>query len=158
MTIKLFAAVFAATLLMQPVMPTYIPDETDVTALAQMAYGEARGLAEYEIAAVMWVALNRLDHGGFGVTVTEVVAAPGQFAGYSTAHPVDEHIAALARDVLARHHAEQQGEEIPREIGPSYLYFSGDGVHNYFREIYDGAGVLPEECETEEKGRDNYDN
>ena len=145
MTIKLFAAVFAATLLMQPVMPTYIPDETDVTALAQMAYGEARGLAEYEIAAVMWVALNRLDHGGYGETVTEVVAAPGQFAGYSAENPVDEELAAIARDVLTRHDAQQRGEDVPREIGREYLWFSGRDGHNWFRAAYDGTAVLPQE-------------
>lgn len=79
---KLFTTVFAAFLLMQPVIPTYVPEESDVTALAQMAYGEARGLADYEIAAVMWVALNRLD-AGYADTVQDVVSAPGQFAGYS---------------------------------------------------------------------------
>ena len=87
---KIFTALFAAALVLSPVPDTYIPADDDVTALAQMAYGEARGLADYEIAACMWVALNRLDHGGYGETVTEVVAAPGQFAGYSAENPVDE--------------------------------------------------------------------
>ncbi len=147
MTTKLFAVVFAATLVMQPVpAPDYTPSEADVTALSRMAYGEARGLADYEIAAVMWVALNRLDHGGYGDTILDVVSAPGQFAGYSESNPVDDHIATIARDVLTRHDRGQRGEDIPREIGPSYLYFSGDGAHNYFRETYDGAAVLPEEA------------
>ena len=141
---KLFTVLFTATVLLSPI-PTYVPDETDVTALAQMAYGEARGLADYEIAAVMWVALNRLDHGGYGETVTEVVAAPGQFAGYSAENPVDEELAAIARDVLTRHDAQQRGEDVPREIGPEYLWFSGRDGHNWFRAAYDGEGVLPEE-------------
>ena len=145
MPTKLFTALFAVSLLMQPVMPTYIPDETDVTALARMAWGEARELADYEIAACMWCVMNRLDHGGYGDTVQDVVSAPGQFAGYSESNPVDEHIAEIARDVLTRHHAEQQGETVPREIGRAYLWFSGDRIHNYFRDTYDGAGVLPEE-------------
>ena len=142
---KIFSALFAATLVLSPVQTSYIPDETDVTALAQMAYGEARGLAQYEIAACMWVALNRLDCGGYGETVLDVVSAPGQFAGYSERNPVVEHIAEIARDVLTRHHAEQQGEDVPREIGRDYLYFSGDSLHNYFRAEYDGAAVLPQE-------------
>jgi hypothetical protein len=142
--IKLFTALFAASLLMQPVMPTYIPPEADVTALARMAWGEARGLADYEIAACMWCVMNRID-AGYGDTVQDVVSAPGQFAGYSENNPVDDHIAEIARDVLTRHHAEQDGEPVPREIGSEYVYFSGNGVHNYFRAEYDGAGVLPEE-------------
>ena len=144
MTTKVFTALFAASLLMQPVMPTYVPDEADVTALAQMAYGEARGLADYEIAATCWCVLNRID-AGYGDTVLGVISAPGQFAGYSAENPVDEHIAAVARDVLTRHHAERQGEDVPREIGRAYLWFSGDGEHNWFRASYDGAGVLPGE-------------
>lgn len=141
---KLFTVLFTATVLLSPI-PTYVPDETDVTALAQMAYGEARGLADYEIAACMWVALNRLDHGGYGDTVTEVVAAPGQFAGYSAENPVDEELAAIARDVLTRHDAQQRGEDVPREIGREYLWFSGRDGHNWFRAAYDGAAVLPQE-------------
>lgn len=142
--IKIFALLFSSMIILTPVQ-TYIPQEEDIAALAQMAYGEARGLADYEIAACMWVALNRLDHGGYGETVTEVVAAPGQFAGYSAGNPVDEELAAIARDVLTRHDAQQRGEDVPREIGPEYLWFSGRDGHNWFRAAYDGEGVLPEE-------------
>lgn len=140
---KLFTVLFTATVLLSPI-PTYVPDETDVTALAQMAYGEARGLADYEIAACMWVALNRVD-AGWGETVEAVVSAPGQFAGYSAENPVTDGLAAIARDVLTRHDAQQQGEDVPREIGPEYLWFSGDGEHNWFRAAYDGPAVLPQE-------------
>ena len=143
MTSKIFTVLFAAALLVTPV-PPYAPSDDDVTALARMAWGEARGLAEYEIAACMWMALNRLD-AGYADTVLAVVSAPGQFAGYSEAHPVDEEIAEIARDVLTRHWREGQGEDVPREIGPEYLWFSGDGEHNYFRAAYDGAAVLPKE-------------
>lgn len=144
MTTKLFTALFAAALVLSPVPDTYIPADDDVTVLAQMAYGEARGLADYEIAACMWVALNRLD-AGYADTVTEVVAAPGQFAGYSAENPVDEELAAIARDVLTRHDAQQRGEDVPREIGREYLWFSGRDGHNWFRDAYDGAAVLPQE-------------
>lgn len=145
MTTKLFTALFAAALVLSPVPDTYIPADDDVTVLAQMAYGEARGLADYEIAACMWVALNRLDHGGYGDTVEAVVSAPGQFAGYSAQNPVDEELAAIARDVLTRHDAQQRGEDVPREIGREYLWFSGRDGHNWFRAAYDGAAVLPQE-------------
>ena len=144
MTTKLFTALFAAALVFSPVPDTYIPADDDVTALAQMAYGEARGLADYEIAACMWVALNRLD-AGYADTVIDVVSAPGQFAGYSAQNPVDEELAAIARDVLTRHAAQQRGEDVPREIGREYLWFSGRDGHNWFRAAYDGTAVLPQE-------------
>lgn len=144
MTTKLFTALFAAALVLSPVPDTYIPADDDVTVLAQMAYGEARGLADYEIAACMWVALNRLD-AGYADTVIDVVSAPGQFTGYSVENPVTDEIAAIARDVLSRHEREQQGEQVPREIGPEYLWFSGRAGHNWFRAAYDGEGILPEE-------------
>lgn len=144
MTTKLFTALFAAALVLSPVPDTYIPADDDVTVLAQMAYGEARGLADYEIAACMWVALNRLD-AGYADTVIDVVSAPGQFAGYSAQNPVDEELAAIARDVLTRHDAQQRGEDVPREIGREYLWFSGRDGHNWFRDAYDGAAVLPQE-------------
>lgn len=142
--IKIFALLFSSMIILTPVQ-TYIPQEEDIAALAKMAYGEARGLADYEIAACMWVVLNRLDHGGYGDTVQDVVSAPGQFTGYSAENPVDEELAAIARDVLSRHEREQQGEQVPREIGPEYLWFSGRDGHNWFRAAYDGEGILPEE-------------
>ena len=141
---KIFTALFAAALVLSPVPDTYIPADDDVTVLAQMAYGEARGLADYEIAACMWVALNRVD-AGYADTVIDVVSAPGQFAGYSAQNPVDEELAAIARDVLTRHDAQQRGEDVPREIGREYLWFSGRDGHNWFRAAYDGTAVLPQE-------------
>ena len=119
---KIFTALFAAALVFSPVPDTYIPADDDVTALAQMAYGEARGLADYEIAACMWVALNRLDHGGYGDTVEAVVSAPGQFAGYSAENPVDEELAAIARDVLTRHDAQQRGGVLFRICGVCHVH------------------------------------
>lgn len=155
---KLFAALFAATLILTPAQAGYIPPEEDVTALAQMAYGEARGLARHEIAACMWVALNRLDHGGYGDTVEAVVSAPEQFAGYSAQNPVDEHIAEIARDVLTRHWRESQGEEdLGRILPKDYYFFSGRNGKNWFRKEYSSNSYwdwsLPNIYALEEGGR-----
>ena len=138
--IKIFALLFSSMIILTPVQ-TYIPQEEDIAALAQMAYGEARGLADYEIAACMWVALNRLDYGGYGNTVEAVVSAPGQFAGYSPEHPLWPELVEVARRVLTLHHREQLGLSVQRVLGREYLWFSGDGVQNYFRCEYKGAGV-----------------
>ena len=115
----------------------YEPEGADIEALARTMYGEARGCGETEQAAVAWCILNRLDSGAWGSTVLEVVSAPGQFAGYSPTHPVTEELYSLARDVLIRHWREQLGfTDTGRVLPEEYLYFTGDGVQNYFRVSY----------------------
>ena len=45
----------------------------------------------------------------------------------------------LTREEL--HHREQLGIDVDRVLPSAYLWFSGDGVRNYFRCEYDGEGV-----------------
>ncbi len=107
----------------------------DAELLAKTIYGEARGVAPVEQAAVAWCILNRADV--YGVSVEAVVTAPYQFLGYSEYHPVDPEIYAIAVDVLTRHAKEQMGEtDVGRVLPSNYLWFSGDMVHNYFRDGY----------------------
>lgn len=101
--------------------------------IARTLYGEARGCSAYEQEQVAWCILNRVDDSRFPGTVQEVVMQPGQFYGYSPEHPVWDSLYALAWDVLDRWQAEKTGEESGRNLGPEYLFFSGDGTHNYFR-------------------------
>ena len=112
-------------------LPMYTPSEEDVEALSRMAWGEARGCGDRGIEAVMWVALHRLD-AGYADTVLGVVSAKGQFYGYSPNHPVTDEIRAIAERVLTAHH---YGDE--PLIPPEYLWFSGNGIYNTFR---DNAG------------------
>ena len=122
--------------------------DADAVALAQMAWGECRGVpelitaegkkisSECQQAATMWVALNRFD-AGYENSIAEVVAAPHQFAGYSAAHPIDEGLLSLARDVLERWNDEKNGgTEIGRVIPAEYLWFVGDGKYNHFSNRY----------------------
>lgn len=115
--------------------PEFVPDEDDVNALAQMAYGEARGVkSTTEKAASMWCVLNRVDDSQFPDTVIGVVSQAGQFAGYSKNNPVTDELRELAVDVLIRYHNEQEGnDDVGRVLPAEYLYFSGDGKHNHFR-------------------------
>lgn len=108
----------------------------EVTVLAKMVWGEARGVPSItEQAACVWCALNRVDH-GYG-SIVLVVTAPYQFVGYQESNPVDENLVALCEDVLARWYAEKAGEENVGRVLPSdYLWFSGDGSRNYFRNAY----------------------
>ena len=122
--------------------------DADAKALAQMAWGECRGVGDLvtadgrtitgtcQKAATMWVALNRYD-AGFEESIVDVVAAPAQFAGYDPEHPLDEELLALAYDVLERWCAEQRGgTDVGRIIPADYFWFVGDGKHNHFSNRY----------------------
>lgn len=139
--VKLFAILLAATTILQP-LPSWQPAAEDVEAIARTLYGECRGaetVAEQE--AVAWVILNRLD-AGYADTVLGVVSAPGQFAGYSPEHPLWPELVEVARRVLTLHHREQLGESVARVLGPEYLWFSGDGMRNWFRDSYGGGNLM----------------
>ena len=139
--VKLFAILLAATTILQP-LPSWEPASEDVEAIARTLYGECRGaktVAEQE--AVAWVILNRLD-AGYADTVLGVVSAPGQFAGYSPEHPLWPELVEVARRVLTLHHREQLGESVARVLGPEYLWFSGDGMRNWFRDSYGGGNLM----------------
>lgn len=139
--VKLFAVLLAATTILHPVS-SWQPATEDVEAIARTLYGECRGaetVAEQE--AVAWVILNRVD-AGYADTVLGVVSAPGQFAGYSPEHPLWPELVEVAERVLTLHHREQMGESVARVLPRDYLWFSGDGIRNYFRCEYDGERVM----------------
>ena len=109
--------------------------DADAIALAQMAWGEARGCSTMEQAATMWCVLNRVDE--WGGSVISQTSASGQFCGYSTFNPVTDELYALAVDVLQRWECERSGETaVGRVLPPGYLWFTGDGQVNYFRNTY----------------------
>lgn len=110
--------------------PLYTDEE--VKMLAKTIWGEARGLDEYEQSLVVWCVLNRFDHGGFGSSLKEIITKPYQFQGYKESFPVDEGILRLCEDVLFRWETGMEGRTLPEE----YLYFYGDGWHNYYTTGY----------------------
>lgn len=112
----------------------YTLNAAEIEALARMLYGEARGItSDMEKAACVWCVLNRVDDPAFPDTVLEVLEAPRQFSGYSADYPVLPELEALAADVLTRYHAEQDGDtDAGRVLPADYLFFTGDGKHNYF--------------------------
>lgn len=139
--IKIFAVLFAVQTILSP-LPSWEPAAEDVEAIARTLYGECRGaetVAEQE--AVAWVILNRLD-AGYADTVLGVVSEPGQFAGYSPEHPLWPELVEIARRVLTLHHREQRGENVARVLPLEYLWFSGDGMKNTFRDQYRGGNLM----------------
>lgn len=132
-------AVEVVTLEPEPeVTPQPWTDE-EVIVLAKMLWGEARGVSSnVEKAACVWCALNRVDH-GYGDIIT-VVTTPEQFVGYREGNPVDDELITLCIDVLSRWYAEKDGQvEVGRVLPADYLWFSGDGERNHFRNAYRGG-------------------
>ena len=139
--IKIFAVLFAVQTILSP-LPSWEPAAEDVEAIARTLYGECRGVdSEAEKEAVAWVILNRLD-AGYADTVLGVVSAPGQFAGYDPAHPLCPELVEVAERVLTLHHREQIGIAVERVMPREYLWFSGDGEQNTFRDSYGGGNLM----------------
>ena len=112
--------------------------ESDITLLAKLLWGEARGVdSKAEQAAVVWCVLNRVDAGYADGTIEGVVTAKYQFTGYKSYHPATEEFMNLAEDVLCRWYAEKQGEDnVGRTLPKDYLYFNGSNGRNWFRKEY----------------------
>ena len=129
-------------------MPVYAAEEhhtdEDIDILANIVWHEARGIeADVELACVAWTVCNRVD-AGYG-TLREVMTAPYQFAyvegkSFDETDPVYTRCREIAADVLERWSREKNGEDdVGRVLPKGYLWYSGDGEHNWFRNSYIGG-------------------
>lgn len=119
----------------EPEYEMYFTDD-DVIAVAKMLWGEARGCVLDNQKKAVWCVLNRVDDPRFPDTIQGVLSQPSQFHGYSPDFPVWDELYAVALDVLTRWSMEKQGVTVERELPNTYLWFTGDGVQNWFREDY----------------------
>ena len=119
----------------EPVYKMYYTD-ADVVAVAKMLYGESRGCTVDNQQKAVWCVLNRVDDERYPDSIIEVLSQSGQFHGYSPNHPIWDELTAVAEDVLTRWSLEKQGVAVNRELPKSYLYFTGTGKENVFREAY----------------------
>ena len=110
--------------------------EDDVIAVAKMLWGEARGCELDNQQKAVWCVLNRVDDPRFPNTIQGVLSQPSQFHGYSPDFPVWDELKEVALDVLTRWSLEKQGVTVERELPPEYVFFTGDGIQNHFREEY----------------------
>lgn len=112
--------------------------DNDATDIAKLLLRECGGVSSTtEQACVAWCVLNRVDESG--ESIYSVLRSPNQFAFYEST-PVRDDLLALAYDVLDRWNAEKNGVSDSGRVLPSdYTYFYGDGVHNYFRNAFDGS-------------------
>ena len=110
--------------------------EDDVAEVAKMLWGEARGCARDNQIKCAWVVCNRVDDERFPDTIQGVLEQPSQFHGYDPSYPVTDELYNVAFDVLTRWSYEKQGVPVRRELLNTYLWFTGNGVENIFREAY----------------------
>lgn len=111
----------------------------EINMLAKVIYREARGESQYYQSAVAWCVLNRVDAKGYGNTIKKVITSPNQFAWYPDT-PITKTQKRMAKDVVIRWLLEKEGfEEVGRTLPKSYKFFSGDGVHNYFRKEFNST-------------------
>ena len=108
-------------------------DEEQAIALAQLMWAEARGCSEREQSLVAWTVLNRVDVEYDGrADFWSVLTEPNQFA-YNCNNPFLKYEYNIAVDVLQRWAAEKNGiVDSGRTLPKGYLYYYGDGKHNYF--------------------------
>lgn len=107
--------------------------------VAQTVWGEIRGGTKDEWRLVIWCICNRVDsqHNDFKNqnTIEAVVSAYRQFHGYSPTNPIDEDIMEVVLEELYKWSAGEEAPIIePYATTSEYLFFCGDGVHNWFRE------------------------
>ena len=110
--------------------------EDDVAAMAKMLWGEARGCTRNNQIKCAWVVVNRVDDDRFPDTIQGVLEQPPQFHGYDPTYPVTSELYDVAFDVLTRWSYEKQGIPVRRELPNTYLWFTGNGRENIFREVY----------------------
>ena len=122
-----------------------MPESSDAVIMAKVFWGEYNwgehmSPENYgQASAVGWDILNMLDAGGYGQTIEEVVSYPNRFAGYSPNNPVSAENYALAMEILARHELEKIAvADVGRTLPRDFLWFTGDGYVNTFRNAYEG--------------------
>ena len=105
--------------------------------LAKTIKIEAGGIqSKTEQACIAWTALNRAD--AQQTTLDKILTAPNQFA-YSSKTIVRSDLLALSYDVLDRWAAERLGAtDVGRVLPKDYLWYTGNGKHNFFRNSYAG--------------------
>ena len=112
---------------------------------AIMLHGEAGGVPSLtEQSGTLWVACNRVDSDDpfFPDDLESVIEQKWQFDGYTPGGAYTQAEYNLAVDVFERWYREKAGESaesVGRTLPVEYLFFTGDGVHNYFRKTQNGS-------------------
>lgn len=130
--------------------PKYTYEE--LVIVANTLEGEAGGLSREEMRLVAWCICNRVDTGLWGDTIADVVTTD-QFCAYDPERLLGSKISGWPGQ-LSRREVSQMLLEVSKEVldewsvgneadilepyatTADYLYFYGDGKHNWYREVY----------------------
>lgn len=111
--------------------------DADVDMLAKLLYVEAGGCSKDEQRLVVWTVFQRIDSIDYDFrdmnTIEDVVTAPYQFA-YDESAPIKDDIRRMCEAELEKW-ANNGTPPIVEPYAPTlpYLFFEGDGYHNWFR-------------------------
>lgn len=111
--------------------------DADVDMLARLVLKEAGGCSEEEQRLVVWTVFQRVDSIDYDFrnmnTIAEVVTEPHQFA-YDDSAPIKDDIRRMCEEELEKW-ATGGAPPTVEPYAPSlpYLFFEGDGYHNWFR-------------------------
>lgn len=135
---------FIETEVVEPEPEPIVINQTEAIHIAKTVWGEAGGCSPTEQAAVIWCILNRVDCDIPYIPndIIGVITQPEQFHGYNPEHPVQTDIYDLTVDVLTRWELEKAGEiDVGRVLPKEFLWFHGDGAHNYFRDSFKSNNI-----------------
>lgn len=115
--------------------------ESDLYALAKLVWGESRGLSKEEQELTVWCVLNRVDSTDPDFedqnSIMAVVTHPNAFHGYNPNNPVEEDILSLVEECVEDwEHGEQCPTHPTYAPNEGYLFFYGDGSHNWYRNTW----------------------
>ena len=126
------------------VIVKHFPESTYIKG-AIMEHGEAGGVPSMtERSGTLWISCNRVDSDDpfFPDSLEAVIEQRWQFDGYTPGGTYTQEDYDLAVDVFERWYREKHGEtaaEVGRTLPADYLFFTGDGVHNYFTKTQNGT-------------------
>lgn len=121
-------------------------DEHDIEILARFLYQEAGSIgSDTHVACVAWVVCNHVDSPMFsGDTISDVFVYPYlYFVSDINTIPLVDRMYDIASDVLGRWNTEKNTGKCEGRVLPNdYLWYTGDGIYNYFRNDYDNKDAV----------------
>lgn len=127
---KIYAFLICVDIIKQLVSPNAV-------MLSQIMWHESAGIqSDMEKVGVAWCVLNRVDDERFPNTIKGVLEQPLQFDGYSSSNPVEPSLYFLSLDVVRNWEKEKKGMKSNRTLPIEYLYYYGNGEHNFYRKEY----------------------
>lgn len=108
------------------IYPNYTDEEVDLIALCTMA--EAEGEPELGQRLVIDTILNRVENGGYGASVRDVVYAPNQFTSMTNGRADRCYVKESIRHLVLQEIVDRTDKEV--------LYFRAGHFHDFGKQLY----------------------